>query len=331
MRMRLVGSTEARPPVAETYGDEPDPVDPPPEPGPGPDPLVLYLEDGDVFHRSEYLILGYNRFDVMCVGAVGGFGSGYRWTKDNGGQRQFYGGGGGGGGAQRVTGRLALLPSSVPVAVGAASTPPPYFETFEDPFAPSPGYLLPGVDGGPSSFGTICKASGGKGGAAAVVTSTSGSGGAGGEGGIGGSLIAGGGATGWLQPHGEWNPITKIGEGGMGGNGGGVLYPTNNGEPFIGGDSWRQQYSETNAQSGSKGSISDDSLYEGPLDPRVDQHFAHWVMVAGEITDSTEEDVPVIPGFGGGANVQAIKGESEVWGSHAGLADGVVIIRLYRA
>lgn len=330
MRIRLVGSTELRPPVAETYGDEPEPVDPP-DPGDAPDPIILTLEDGAIFHRSEYLILGYNRFDVMCVGAVGGYGSGYRWTKENGGQRQYYGGAGGGGGAQRITGRLALLPSSIPVEVGAAVTAPPVFPTWEDPTVPDWESLVAGVDGGPSAFGDICKASGGKGGSPAPEYSELGAnnGGNGGDGGKGASLVAGGGGAAGMPDHGEWNPVTKIGEGGGGGRGGGVSYPTN--APFDGGDAWTYQDEVHNAQSGGHGSISDDDLFKGPLDPRDNQHFAYWVRMAGDAVDSDEADVPVIPGFGGGANVQAITGESQVYGSLNGISSGIVVIKLYHA
>ena len=143
MRFRLLGYTGERPPVPvappvvpEDPPDEP-PVDP--EEFTPPEPLVVVLEDGDVFHKSEYLALGYNRFEVICIGAAGGDGGSIfqylHKTIDrqkspptsgvllNYLVRRFgIGGAGGGGGMHRIKGRLALLPANVPVVVGEPGT-----------------------------------------------------------------------------------------------------------------------------------------------------------------------------------------------------------------
>src|SRR4051794_10577290 len=74
MRMRLVGYSGARPPVPGTAPVTPEDPEPTPDPIPDdiPQPLVLVLANGDEFRKADYLAQGYNRFDVMCVGAAGG-------------------------------------------------------------------------------------------------------------------------------------------------------------------------------------------------------------------------------------------------------------------
>jgi hypothetical protein len=180
-----------------------------------------------------------------------------------------FGGGGGGGGLMIVGGLLADLPQPTPVVVGAVGadgangqavveppgiwTPIPqpltefwpttetrmkvlnnYFRDFMFKYPlPHPGFTggpMPGGDGGASSFGDVCRASGGKGGGPStiwtgghpIVT------GAGGEGGVGDQVIAGGGAAGALGPasspadgsNGSFDPVETIGQGGGGGRGG---------------------------------------------------------------------------------------------------------------
>ena len=39
------------------------------------EPLVLTLSTGN-FAKAEYVALGYTYYDVLCVGAAGGFGGG---------------------------------------------------------------------------------------------------------------------------------------------------------------------------------------------------------------------------------------------------------------
>jgi len=253
MRFRLFGYSGVRPPVPGT--EVVDPVDPGPEPEVPPDeipePLTIVLEDGDTFHKATYLAMGYNRFDVMCIGAAGGHAGHSKQTIPDSGShrnslpldydlywnslRHVFGGAGGGGGAHRIKGRLALLPTNVPVIVGDAGADGAYAD-ITSPFhdwrtgsdglahAPTPN---PGGDGGYSSFGTtICRASGGKGGVGLL----------GGAGGVGNSIIAGGGPTpAYIPPSGDpggpehgptspglMNPGAwdgKIGKGGAGGKG----------------------------------------------------------------------------------------------------------------
>lgn len=86
-----------------------------------------------------------------------------------------------------------------------------------------------GDDGATSSFGDICRASGGKGGHGAKIWSGSTFvvDGDGGDGGIGDSDISGGGGAGSPNPgvrgsDGAWNTLTSVGKGGGGGHGGSV-------------------------------------------------------------------------------------------------------------
>lgn len=174
------------------------------------------------------------------------------------------GGGGGGGGLQVVSGRLDELLAPIPITVGqSGSDAVPGQVQANGPYDPVPAFYLPyaydwysylrgggvseswtsrypqphptfnppgfGGDGGYSSFGDICVASGGKGGGPSVIWV----GGArylaahGGDGGKGGRAAAGGGALGANNPQsnaqgkdGVWDPNTRIGEGGGGGHGG---------------------------------------------------------------------------------------------------------------
>jgi len=152
-----------------------------------------------------------------------------------------YPGGGGGGGLHVMSGELADLPDSVPVEVGAAGVdaePGQIQVNGAQVIAQSPSwaqrYVLspnpplyppgPGGDGGTSSFGDICKASGGKGGHPAVTWSGSQLiiDGAGGDGGAGNRDIPGGGGVGSNSPadggEGGWDGT--VGKGGGGGRGG---------------------------------------------------------------------------------------------------------------
>jgi hypothetical protein len=166
---------------------------------------------------------------------------------------KYIGGGGGGGGLHVVKGLLSDLPASVVAAVGQEgaagaagqafqATPMDLFPTWNSnvdvgdvarwnylnrfpngrPLMDGPAE---GSPGGASSFGDICKASGGMGGKPAIqwVGSSLRQYAHGGQGGIGGSDVPGGGADGAttstaMGKDGSWNGT--IGAGGGGGRGG---------------------------------------------------------------------------------------------------------------
>lgn len=158
-------------------------------------------------------------------------------------QQQLCGGGGGGGGLHVVSGKLEDLPSSVPVTVGKAGADGPpaqvakpgdyttsmadlmYYQgaVYDPPYVVIPAPRA-GEDGGASSFGDICKASGGKGGKPAGfwINNELYYDGTGGDGGTGGSTVAGGGGAGAstvsTAKDGTWDGT--IGQGGGGGRGG---------------------------------------------------------------------------------------------------------------
>jgi hypothetical protein len=260
VRLRLVGYSGPRPPVPGTEvvsPEDPGPiVDPTPPPDEIPPPLIVEFHENADFHKADYLAMGYNRFDVMCIGAAGGFAGAFRQTiPDTVLRNQNYrygdhvdylyfdsyrfgfGGAGGGGGVHRIKGRLALLPTVCPVVVGDRGadgayfeqTTPQYLQVGPDGYIhpetyPAVPAVAPGGDGGASSFGgVICRASGGKGGIGFN----------GGAGGIGNQDVAGGGPwpaytegardpvtgqlTGSHQNSGSWDG--KIGAGGAGGQG----------------------------------------------------------------------------------------------------------------
>jgi hypothetical protein len=212
-------------------------------------PQAFLLTTGN-FLKVDWVGLGYTHYEVMCIGAVGGNGSDggagiswpYYYTNLPGGYLlthwyspfpttpSIFGGAGGGGGLHRVAGLLADLPDVIPVVVGSAgahgpradiSHQYPYMPTPPAPY-PHPNYvwdpphnMIPiptvGQDGGASSFGDVCVASGGKGGFPATVWDVTkpSSGynfpgevgapkpdGRGGQGGKGGQAAAGGGGAG---------------------------------------------------------------------------------------------------------------------------------------
>lgn len=157
-------------------------------------PVILLPADGDVFIAEDYISLGYTNYEVVCIGAAGGRGG----AAVGGGAMTFAAGGaGGGGGLHHVTGLLADLPDPVPIVIGQGgadgrdSSPgniPPLrgelnsasqfaYVLDGDGFAidlellDNPDYISPlaGADGGETSFGTICRASGGKGGSPAQL------------------------------------------------------------------------------------------------------------------------------------------------------------------
>lgn len=154
--------------------------------------VVLLLDDGDIFHPADYIALGFTNYEAECIGAAGGRGG--NWI-GNGPAPFCAGGAGGGGGLHRAIGLLEDLPDDVLAAVGQPGTDgrnsnniPPYVGRLTpagqfdwvldaDGFAVdleillNSGYISPldGSDGGESSFGLVCHASGGKGGQAAQL------------------------------------------------------------------------------------------------------------------------------------------------------------------
>lgn len=344
MRARLVGYPGARPPVP---GTEPvDPIDPNPDPPPDPDdpdipdPLTLVLEDGVDFHKLDYLAVGYNRFDVICIGGAGGSAGHFAETIPDSATHQQgppfdydllfnsflhrFGGGGGGGGIHRVKGRLALLPTVVPVVVGAAGDDGGLVEVvapFHDWRSGGQGGIFPepaippGGDGEASSFGgVICRASGGKG---AVGVN-------GGAGGVGNAELGGGGAAPGMA--GMWDGV--IGSGGGGGQGG--VIPAFPDSFFLGSIAGP-------GSAGGNGAVSTaDPTTQGPGDfgAGFSLDFTRIVssVPAGQnILQAAHVDAAhAYGGHGGGAKPFVLNGENVQYGSKAGgrPGTGLVIIRL---
>lgn len=319
--------------------------------------LTLMLGDGATFEKADYVALGYTNFEVICIGAAGGRGGSFA--------AQGYtnlGGAGGGGGLHRVSGLLADLPDSCAVAVGQGGADGHSSDNNQlsllvtvvddeivgpDSADPNPAYdpELSGEDGGGSSFGEICLASGGQGGwppapdSVVVVYGngpddwneyvrrmTSGRlGGNGGTGGIGGTLEVGGGGVGaapfWDQPCelprykrgynnpgiGSWDDA--IGQGGGGGSGG-TYHATN--APASDFSNTEYSVAQKLAANGAKGSFSyaDTSVY-GVGQPGI-------IIIPAAPR--------VFPGAGGGARINKAAG----YGSHAvGYSpNGAVFLRL---
>lgn len=264
-----------------------------------------------------------------------------------------YGGGGGGGGLHIVGGLLEDLPQPTPVVVGLAGvqgangqgfvapdqvyTPIPQLMTeryavvtnrlqelsnyfsdkrykYPEPHGTFTGGPLPGVDGGASTFGDVCRASGGKGGGKAIdwpagVKTPYGPGGAGG---LGDSVVAGGGgagdpSTGHGGSDGVLDSVLLIGGGGGGGRGrtpGEYVYSSGGG--LWGGPSWHLVGARSPGKGG-KGSYSyaDTSVW-GPGEPAYGD----------------------LGGGGGGAHRSGLK-----FGSHGPgyEPNGVVILRIFKA
>lgn len=336
MRVRFVGYSGTRPPVP---GTEPVvPIDPNPDPPTDPDdpsipdPLNVVLADGDIFHKLDYLAEGYNRFDVMCIGGAGGRGGGlsvvdspvsqpawirYQRTVPFGpanviatgpivsgtSQTARYGGGGGGGGLHRIKGRLALLPTNVPVVVGSAGA---------DGVHPAGG-----ADGEASSFGgVICRASGGKGGRAYGDTSTS----TAGQGGVGNAELAGGGAD--SGASGAWDGVI-----GRGGGGGGLVGAGGSGSVSVADPT-------TSGPGDPVGTVNLRRDVVGIGELVVEEGTANqagtgtWTQYFNLST--VFSDIPSIPGAGGGAKPFLLNGETVQYGSKAQgrPGTGLVIVRM---
>lgn len=268
------------------------------------EPLVLTLSTGN-FAKAEYVALGYTYYDVLCVGAAGGFGGGL-WNPGTVPSDACQGGSPGGGGSHRVQGQLASLASLVPVVVGAAGA-----DAANTNNVRSIAGLVVGGDGGASTFNTnTCKASGGKGGAVPIVAGSYFAGGLGGRGGIGNSSVAGGGGLGGTRDgsnnnfpgsDGTWTGI--IGSGGGGGNGG-YGFPT-------------AGVASQHGSVGGRGSYNlNDSIFSG---------FAGAVgpMLINKFPD-------ICGGPGGGAKATDFTGLNTVYGSRAEgcVPDGLVLVRL---
>lgn len=264
-----------------------------------------------------------------------------------------YGGGGGGGGLQVVGGLLADLPQPTPVVVGQVGangangqghvapgevwTPIPqymtekwpttetrrkvlsnYFNEFMYKYPEPHGSFttgpLPGEDGGASTFGDVCRASGGKGGGKSIdwpggVKKPYGPGG---DGGLGDQAVAGGGGVGDPSDGGHngadgvLDSVLLIGGGGGGGRGNTPgEYQYRSGGGLWGGPSW-QLIGFRYPTSGGKGSYSyaDTSVY-GP----------------GNYSDGK------LGGSGGGAHRSSLK-----FGSYSpGYSpNGAVILRIFK-
>lgn len=375
MRLRLVGYSGVRPPIPGTQ------VVPPEDPGPTPDPIpddipppiTLVLNNGDVFHKGDYLALGYNRFDVMCIGAAGGSAGTVKEIIPDSHQyqdlddhtsllfdayRYVFGGAGGGGGVMRTKGRLALLPTNIPVVVGQPGADGGYSEVHSPlhywpgnpPYGARP-IPPPGGNGGASSFGgVICRASGGKGGNDL----------SGGPSGIGNADGAGGGSTySWQQGvttdpttgtrtpaginPGKWDG--KIGSGGAGGRG--SIVQALSGDFASGGAQMGQDpngghngyssagdgapgaYSSADASVSGKSQLGSgfglDYSYVSPMFYNNGSWSGFYKL------DPAHYDVVVaVPGFGGGATAFPLTGDLTQYGSKAEGHDGkgAVIIRL---
>lgn len=237
-----------------------------------PDPITIILHNGVPFVKAPYIDAGYNTYDVICIGAAGGYGGG--WS-DSGGS---CGGAGGGGGSQRVQGLLADLSSSADIVVGVAGADGADSDMHSEHRGAS------GSDGGYSSFDTtVAQASGGKGGSAAKWKAPGGTPQPdttgqpyGGAGGIGGTTTAGGGGTGGTitsdfgfsggvappnPPGGIGTWDGTIGSGG-GGGGGGYYTPFTIGALWLAGLGGNGAYSVTDPSiQASGGSYSNDPTF----------------------------------------------------------------------
>lgn len=354
MRLRLVGYSGERPPVPGTTPV--DPVDPEPTPDPVPDPddipqpIVLVLANGDEFKKADYLALGYNRFDVMCIGASGGRGGGYTQTYEDG-DEYFRGGGPGGGGTHRIKGRLALLPAICPIVVGQAGADGPFDNNGNIPNTDWAA-VVDGGDGGATSFGgTICRASGGTGGKAYLNNAggyrgaPAGRTGVGGSGGLGNTLVAGGGAGGGAPAFGvqgvgsagadgTWNGT--IGKGGGGGSAGAFR---NHGKPLQDGNPWRAALGNlrAGAAKGGRGTyLAADQSVSGPGGNPGIVGFTYVFATATAdpanpfIYEDRYGEFAVISGAGGGASAFPLNGLTTQYGSKVdgNPGHGAVIIRL---
>jgi hypothetical protein len=264
------------------------------------------------------------------------------------------GGGGGGGGLHVIQGFLTDLPDSVVAAVGRAGADGAPGQLIQpSPWNPSPAYdpvyatgFVPedhlsharwdyhnrfpnghpliglpaeGSPGGASSFGDICKASGGKGGKPAIqwAGATRQQYAYGGQGGRGGQTAAGGGADGATASSapgkdGGWDG--SIGSGGGGGRGGPGA--TDGGRGSL-------SYGDTSVY-GDRGNIGSYSA----LVPKYAQAAMGQDWLIDPLLGVDDVLIPtyVNPGSGGGARIPG----NRKYGSRARgyIRDGAVLVRL---
>lgn len=198
----------------------------------------------------------------------------------------------------------------------------------------------PGENGGTSSFGDVCQASGGEGGAPGRIWDAATSKfilkGEGGDGGVGGSLVAGGGGAGSVAEgvngfDGIWHPETGIGGGGGGGKGGRASEGGLVGGGLLGSSSPVINHLATAGGQGSY-SFADTSVYGAR------QFRQAWVYVqklnvfanglrTGVFTEELHTTTQlIIPGTGGGARPFP---NMKYGGRGSGFSpDGIVILRL---
>lgn len=305
-------------------------------------PIFMYLTDGVPFVKAAYVALGYTNFDVICIGAAGGFGGGLNagiedphlsYTYDH---LRTYGGAGGGGGYYRKRGYLNDLPNSCAVVVGVPGTDSSNVRTYTD--IPD---LVDGENGAASSFnGDFCIAAGGEGGKAAYLWDDEyPRGGNGGRGGTGNTDVSGQGALGGTSEHhldesilltpganGLWDPATQIGGGGGGGAGCAGRY-AGTGIPGL--------IRSTNPSEGGAGAYNaiDSSAYafKGRVQRALDaDEFDSDFIDYGAFEGSDGIDVYKIPGAGGGATTLYLNSLLLTFGSRAngGAGYGAILIRL---
>lgn len=336
------------------------------EPDPNVDVISLFLEDGVPFEKAAYTDMYYTRYEVWCVGAAGGRGGAILRSFDPLNRKSIWGGAGGGGGLHRVSGMLATLPDSVDVSIGVAGTdgqngsgeiwdwdsdpehlPYPMLPdrdesgTIIEPLHlhSNPTWVEPeaGEDGEASSFGTICKASGGIGGGPVVPADNDWSSwylnfselrpGYGGDGGIGNQLLAGGGGSGGVPASppflpapipaedGSWNG--SIGKGGGGGYGGIFLAVVGTPPPVV--------YGAIDAGNGGRGSYSfrDTSVF-GPRER--DHAFTDIIPLIGDPGSAGHRTVP---GSGGGARLNPLNQQHRGSKTPGANPNGGVFIRIF--
>ena len=272
-------------------------------------PMVFIFTQSLTFTPQDYIDMGYLYYDVMCIGAAGGYGGTVGSVSPGYGDAIVAGGAPGGGGAHLVRNRpLSELASTVAVVVGTAGA-----NGTNAPTSATAAYTVAtnGSNGGYSSFNTnTCKASGGIGG---KKPTTNGAGavsvyGYGGAGGKGNQTTAGGGfvpASQTDQFNGSWDG--SIGTGGSGGAGRRATWSTGvltylNGTPSVG--AYGSYPSENSAGQGRKPAFS------------------------SAIGDS------VTPTGGGGAKPYTLTTATKVYGtsgitSATSSPNGVVVLRLF--
>lgn len=326
------------------------PISGPPSPANPSNPpiLILTYTADDEFDPKAYMDQGYNMYEMLCIGGGGGPGGGIDQLGSSSSDTDWarvFGGAGGGGGLHYVKGSLLPLEDGgvMPIIVGKGGIPGrPMVAAGADG-----SNTADGEDGGYSSVGIVCQASGGKGGkriswvpAENAPYGPNPLGTNGGDGGSGGTIIAGGGGSGGTPQefltdpnnpppayiaqnatdgqNGSWNPSTGIGTGGGGGAGGYDAYVSVN-----------EMVVKAVGSVGGTGSWNPQDIS---------------VLSAGQ--NRSQDNNPAgggftIPGGGGGAKATPITGSSTTYGDSRSVAnvanpvgsqiagnDGIVVIKL---